>query len=270
MKTATISAKFKGGLLALLVLGGLDGAALVHLDNGRLQVRVADLRRENAQVLRLREENRRTHALMARAQADEQGGAELTRAELARARREVAGLEAHATERHAVLSAQATADATAMATNRDLRQGLVRLEHCRNVGQATPTAAFETLVWAAMQGDEATLARLLRFSSTGRAKAEEWLAGLPPETRAQWTVEKLGGLFFSNILTAVPAMQVTGEAIESDGESAVVGLRLAGSGGQEKLKFKLGPNGWQVTVSEGQFESARRRINGLPIPAGKP
>lgn len=269
MNTPMISTKFKMTLLVLLGLAGAAGITLVHLDNARLRARVAGLRQENAEVLRLRDENRRARELVARTQADGQGVAELPGAEIARARREVAELEKRAMERHAALSVQATADTAAMANNRDLRQGLVRLEHCQNVGQATPTAAFETLVWAALKGDDATLEKLLRFSQAGRTKAEEWLASLPPEARAQWTVEKLGGLYFSNILTAVPALQVTGEAIESDGESAVVGLRLAGSGGNEKLKFKLGPNGWQVSVTEGQFEAARRRINGLPVPAGK-
>ncbi|MCX6954244.1 MAG: hypothetical protein NTV51_19000 [Verrucomicrobia bacterium] len=256
-------------MLAVLGLAGAAGLVLVHLDNVRLRVRVADLRRGNAQVRQLQEENRRVKELVARTQADAQGAGEANRAEIARVTREIAELEKRAAERHAALSVQANADAAAMASNRDLRQGLVRLEHCQNVGRATPTAAFETLVWAAMTGDEATLAQLLRFSPAARAKAEAWLAGLPPETRAQWTVEKLGGLFYSNILTAVSALQVTGESVESDGESAVVGLRLAGSGGQEKVKFKLGPNGWQVAVSEGQFDSVRRRINGLPVSAGK-
>lgn len=270
MKAAMISGKFKAVLLALVLAAGLGGIVFVHLDNSRLRGRVADARREGGQVLRLREENQRTRDLLARTQADGQGAAEQTRAELGRAQREVAELEKRAAERYATVSAQAAADAIAMANNRDLRQGLVRLEHYQNMGQGTPTAAFETLVWAAMKGDEATLERLLKFSPTGRAKAQEWLATLTPEARAQWTVEKLGGLYFSNILTAVPAIHVTGETIESDGDSAVVGLRLSGNSGQEKLKFKLGPNGWQVAVSEGQFEAARRRINGMPMPgAGK-
>lgn len=62
----------------------------------------------------------------------------------------------------------------------------------RNRGQATPTAALETALWAAAGGDIETLKNLLSIGADTRQKAEGLLARLPADARARYaTVEDL-------------------------------------------------------------------------------
>ena len=124
------------------------------------------------------------------------------------------------------------------------------MEHFQNAGQATPGAAFQTFVWAAMKGEDATLAGMIAFPGAAREKAEAVVAALPAEVQAKYpTPEKLAALFFANALTAMNAAQVVDVTLP-DAEHAVVTVRGL-TDRPQKIPMQLGSSGWQIVVPEG-------------------
>lgn len=260
-------------IFLLLLLGALAGAGIVgiHRDSTRLRGRIAEARRQHELAAHLRGENQRTQKLVMRSANDAAGAAQAIHADLERARGEVAALEKHATERHAQLAAKSAADATALATNRDPKTGLTRLERFQNTGQATPAAAFQTLVWAAMKGDEAMLAQVGTISAAARTKAEALIAGLPEGGRAQWTPEKIAAMFFTGAFGEVTAAQIAQESPKDAGHVAL-GIRIT-NGDKEQIvtfQWQLGASGWQVVFDEKLLGAVQKKIaNALGPPAPK-
>lgn len=249
--------------LVVVVVAGLGAAAIfLHRQNDRVRSRVADLQRRPPPSDSLRQENVRLRALLAHASAAG-GAAEATdavHAEVARARAEVAKLEKAAERRRRQREAQVAADEQALATNRDPNAGLTRLEQFQNVGQATPRAACQTLVWAATKGDAAVLADLFLLPETARAKAEELIAGLPEAARERWTPEKLAALYFTAVTTDMSAAQIADETFDG-AQHATVMLRIPGvDEAKSKVALQLGAGGWQVIVPDIAIDVMRRKI----------
>ncbi len=245
----------------LVVLAAVAGIAIFfHWQNTRLRERIARLPRRTESVNALRVQNERLRTFLSGTQSGGADAGQAMRKEMERMRGEVTKLEQHAELRHAQLAAQTANDAASLASNRDPQRGLVRLENFQNVGQATPNAACQTLVWAALKGDEVALEKLLYLSGTARAKAETILANLPQAAQADWTPEKLAALVFSGIITDVPAAEITGEET-IDSQHATVSLRIPGvATAKSRLNFQLGATGWQVVVTEEQIAAVQRRM----------
>jgi hypothetical protein len=55
-----------------------------------------------------------------------------------------------------------------------------------NAGRATPTAAFETMLWAWHTRDYDVLATLIGFNDAAKAKLDAWFAALPASVRAKF------------------------------------------------------------------------------------
>lgn len=255
-----MSPPFKFILGSLAVLLGTAGLMLLHLENSRLQRRVtSDASRARA-AARLREENARLEQVLAEQQRGADSAHSLVRREIAQLRAEIALHEQKAAQRRAAQLALTSRDAAAIETGRDPRLGLTRLEYFQNRGQATPSAALETLVWAALRGDETTLADLTTLNSATRAKAEALIAQLPAQDRAKWTPEKLGQLWFTGLFTEMSAFQIVGETTVAADE-AVVRLRLANRDGEEKLGLRLTPNGWKVLAPGAAFDQLQRKLS---------
>jgi hypothetical protein len=142
----------------------------------------------------------------------------------------------------------------------DPRLGLTRLEYFQNRGQATPSAALETLVWAALKGDEATLADVTTLNSATRAKAQAFIAQLSTEDRAKWTPEKLGQLWFNGLFTELSAVQIVGETTDAAGEASVR-LRLANRDDEEKLALRQTPNGWKVLAPSAAVDHLKKTLS---------
>jgi len=68
----------------------------------------------------------------------------------------------------------------------DIEKELVRVEDFKNVGALTPAAAFQTMIWAALAGDDDTLARLVALEPESIKLGEEYLQKLPPVTRQKF------------------------------------------------------------------------------------
>ena len=173
-----ISKIFQACLLGLLLVVSTVGTVLVRLDNARLRTRIADVRKQTARTVRLRDENQRNKDLLARAAADEVDGARAVHTDLVHFQAEVSALEKRAEEEWRQVRAQAAKDVEDLVNNRDPERGMTRLENFRNVGQNTPGAAFQTFVWAAMKGEDEKLAGMITFSGAAREKAEAVVAAL--------------------------------------------------------------------------------------------
>jgi hypothetical protein len=249
-----------------LVLGiGFGGLAIfLHRQNERVRNRIVDLRQRGRPAEQLRRENERLRALL-QTVTREGGATDAIHAEAERARGAVAELEKRAELRHVQLTAQAASDEHALANNRDPNVGLARLEHFQDVGQATPRAAVQTLVWAALKGDDAALGRLLVLSDSTRARAEALIAELPEDSRVRWTPEKLVALYFSAVVTDVSAAQIASENIDQP-RHAIVALRIPGvEAAKAKIELRATAAGWQVIAPEDAIDVVRRRV----APPGK-
>lgn len=99
-----------------------------------------------------------------------------------------------------------------------------------NRGQATATAAVETLLWAAAGGDVPALAALLELDDVTRGKAADLLARLPAEVRQ--TFGSPEGLIAIATMKNIPQTEAQVAWFnETDADHAVVGLLLGAAEG---------------------------------------
>ena len=256
--------------IVLIVLGvGASGAvpAFLHLSNAQMRQRIAARQQRNQTATRLRADNAELKDTLARAGSGESAAMGAIHADVMRARVEIAEWEKRAVERNQQLTAKASAESVALDINRDPRTGLTRLEHFQNLGQATPVAAFQTLAWAALKGDDKTLAQMSTVSAPARAKAQELIAGLPESARGQWSPEKLAAMFFTGALGEVTAAQLLTESAQ-DPQHVALSVRL-NSGGKDAtipLLVQLGANGWQVVFDEKMLGAVQKKIAHAEVP----
>ena len=132
-----------------------------------------------------------------------------------------------------------------------------RIEQFQNSGQATPSAAFQTLVWAVAKADEAALAPLLGISPSGQEKLSAVWNNLPAESRSRFKEPV-------QLLTLLLAMDILGE----DGYEIVGEMPQAGGGvllrvnrithgrlqGEKRLPLQQGPAGWQFAIPDNLIE----------------
>ncbi len=257
------------GVLALLVAIAAAGLVFLHGQNARIRTQIAALPPRHGATEKLRAENAQVRSLLQRAQGSEGDAARVIHEELVRAREQTAELERHAELRRAQIAAQAANDADSLASNHDPRRGLVRLENFQDAGQATPGATFQTIVWAALKGDDALLARLLLLSAPARASAEALIATLPAQERGKWTPEKLAALSITGAVTDISAAAISSETMD-DAEHATLDLRIPGvDAAKSKLSLQLGVAGWRAVVPPAQIETLRRKLEGVVLPSAK-
>lgn len=254
----------KPALAVLCFCAAAAGLVLLHRDNLRLQREVAKLAskspdRERAQ---LQEDRVRLEAVAA---ASTQG-AGAVHEQLQAALAEAAALAKQAEDRRTQKEAKAARNAYLLANNHDPTVGPVRLENVENRGRATPTDALQTIIWAALKGDDAELAKSITMLPLTRTQAEEYLARLPVEARASWTPEKLVTLWATYVMNDVSALQITGETMTSV-EAATVTFSTPETGENEHINFKFTPDGWKAYVPG---DAVARLLRKLPAaPPGK-
>lgn len=255
-----ISRGFKWTLFALFVVVGVSAIVVLRLDNARLRNRIAAQQGDNARASRLRAENQRMQQLLARTRADAADGPRAVREEATRLRAEIRELELRAEQARGQIAARETADRAALTSNRDLRAGLVALEHLSHAGQSTPAAAWQTFVWATANRREDLLATMLVVSPEGRARAEQLIGDMPEAERAHWTPEKLGRQFFNGVLGQTKALEIAGEAL-TDAQHATLRLRLRGRDDATfEQPMQLGPAGWRVVITEQPIAAVQKRL----------
>ncbi len=95
-----------------------------------------------------------------------------------------------------------------------------------NAGRATPQAATTTLLWAAANGDVATVREIFQFGEGTRDKARAWFDSLPPAARLAYATPE-------DLVAGVTLAQISPERAqlswlhETDAERAIVGLLVS-------------------------------------------
>jgi uncharacterized protein HemX len=246
--------KFVGvGLLFALLAAGI---VVLKKQNAGLRERLAGLSSQNRQVNALREENERLRDLATRVRKDETDAARVVSIELQQAKGELASLEKRAKD----LREQHLVRVATEANNRDPERGMTRLEFFQNVGRSTPAAALQTLVWAALKGDDAALASSLSVTGTAREKAEALLARLPENQRMKFhSPESLAALAIVGDILKTEALEVKGVTM-TDATHATLALRRPDSAKEAKIPMLLGAEGWRVVVPERAVDGLVRRL----------
>lgn len=243
--------------MALLVAGWFETISL-RRHNAMRRVQVAELRRE-----RDRQEQREAKARampvetpVVRETANTSAAGQ--QPEVVKIRAEIAALEQRAEEQPA-LRPEVT---DAPATNRDPEKAMTRLEYFQNVGQATPAAAFQTLVWAALKGEEKTMAQTIGLDEGSRQKVLELMsASLSEAEREKYpTPESVLALFLAKALVRVSSLQFV-ETEPKNALNATVTVRGL-MGNDQKLPMRLGANGWQLWEGEKNVEWLRTEFSG--------
>lgn len=250
-----MKAFLKASLAGAVFLGGVAGFVWQRQTAGKLQRIIAFGRQENHALRRLPEENQRLREMIARGNPTE--ASRLVLAEIPKVREEVAALERRLRQ-PAPLS---TPTADEISTNRDPEKGVVRLEHFRDKGRSSPSAAFQTLVWAVTKGEDSALASLFAVSSSGREKLQAILGNLPPETRMRFDPpEKLLGTLVAFELLDAEGFQIVGENAQSSGQT-ILRVRQLKHGriqpSEKKFPWQPGPDGWQLPIPD-------KMIDGIP------
>jgi hypothetical protein len=255
----TTSRGFQRTLVIVLLLATGGASAYLHLQNLHLRRRIERQEPSQSQGARLRDENARLHELVTSHARDMHAAAATVRIQLEETRREIATVEASAMAQRFEDEARALREANALATQRDPTSGMTRLEHFRDLGQGTPSAAFETLVHAALKGDEVRLAKLLTVPAKTRTQADALIARLPAEARAQWSAEKLTALWITGAATELSALRITSERFDHS-NSAVVTFRGPQFTTDEKVNLKLTPEGWKIVVGSGMIANLEKKL----------
>lgn len=247
----------------VVALAGAFGLVRLHQKTIRLEADAEELRHstkgraEIGERDSLREQNRRLASLLAQTKRGDAEASSALHAELETARRELAALE-----RRGQQSRADSADPVApKEDNRDPEKGFARLEYFQNAGRATPVAALQTVVWAALKGDDAALVAGLTVTDAARAKAAEFLAGLPEEVRRKYpTAESLGALVLTGEIVDAAAVQVVGCAF-TDSQHAVLDLRVLQAADQAlRIPMELGADGWRIVVSDRAIDTLKKRM----------
>lgn len=157
-------------LIFIVAIAGIGIVwTLNRIATTELQTRIALARQESVEVASLQRERERLQRL--RQETEEQAARERAAAELARAQQEQA-VRAKPAQRP---------PASTLTVGEWLPPA-----GWKNRGQATPTAAVETALWAAAGGDVAALQSMLQLDESVRAKADAIRASLPAGSRATY------------------------------------------------------------------------------------
>jgi hypothetical protein len=135
----------------------------------------------------------------------------------------------------------------------------------KNAGKATPEAATETVLWAALGGDVDTLSNALVFTPTAREKADALFAGLSESARQQYgTAEKVIALMIAKDAATLNGMQVLGQK-EVAADNVAVRLRFANTEGKTKddnFLMRRTSDGWRLVLPDVAVEKFARQLSG--------
>jgi hypothetical protein len=240
---------------------------LQHTANAQLREELALLRQEmrslaQANAPAARAPHAATAGAVVVAASDHEAARAEERGELKRLREEIRALQASTQSFTRVVQAAAAAkglDASGAAAK------LTPVADWKNAGLATPEAAVETMLWAAVGGDLDALSGAITLPPGARAKAEAMLARLPEAARDQYrTPEHLMALMLAKEAGQVSGMQVLGSR-ELTADTVVVRVRVGSEGGQtkeDKWPFQRSVTGWKLVMPEDAVDKFSKAIAG--------
>jgi len=220
----------------------------------RLATAVAAARRQTLHLQGLRQEGQ--HLI------DEQLPAE----ERIRLEREQAGLEA-LRARVAVLQKETAG----VAGGND--GGPVPASDWSYAGRASPSSAFESVLWTASHGDVDHLAGLLDFAADARTRAEALFARLPPDAQQQYgSAQKVIATLLAGSFPKDASAMTTITDFQGEGRAALM-IRVDHSEGsfhQNVYQFSRSTDGWQLMVPASVIADCEKTLADLPQPPEGP
>lgn len=238
---------------SMLGAGFVAGVAVFAWQRDRAATHRRSITETKHAIAQLTVDNERLRAVVATNDAAQ--AAQHVRAEIEGAQHEIATWE-----RRLQQKPSAPVDRNRHFTaNRDPEKGPVRLEHFRNQGQATPSAAFQTAVWAATTGADDALPSLFAISATGREKLRAVLSPMSPEMQSRYQPpEKLIGLLFARDLLDEEGFEIGATtAPDASGQVRLSVFRVK-EGRKNKLEKKYpfvpSQSGWQFPISDAMID----------------
>jgi hypothetical protein len=238
--------------LLLLVTAAAVAGAVEYGRRGaaREAFALATARRENLELLRLRDENRHLEA------------ARLTSAE--RSRLEAGRFEAKAA-RARLLELQHSIGADGGDSDPGASHAPVPVEAWSYAGRESPRAALKSVLWAASHADVDALAGLIGFSPEVRKVAEALYAQLPADSKQEYASPErvVATLIAGNFPKDASAMSLENE--KNFAAATVVVMRLDRSDGTSRTNwFLLQPaqDGWRLMVPPSVMADYQRILTG--------
>jgi hypothetical protein len=232
-------------IVVLSIIAGLllAGVAWQRREAGELRTAIERQRAGLAERARLEAENKLLAAAQPSDEEMEALVAKLAMAEQLRA--QLASLRQREEAAARLPAASAARPAPSLVGNS------IGFDHWRNVGQASPDAAFQSALWASANGDLDALAGLLTFNDAARDEAAALFARLPPAMRNEVaTPERLIAL-----LTAMDVPR---------GRAAILGQFPSASGTRVSAQLTDAEGKAKVAVFSLQADGDRWR---LAVPA---
>ncbi len=132
-------------------------------------------------------------------------------------------------------------------------------------GQATPQAALESVLFAALHQDIEHLAPLLVFDARTRAQADAFFAELPEETRRQYGGPEgiVATMLAANVPANLSGMETLADSQQPDQAMLLMSIQRAdGTNRSTFFSFLRGDGGWQLKVPEAIFVAYERQLGG--------
>lgn len=237
---------------ALILLGGLAVFLWQRETTRRLQSEVAARRVAGTDAQRLRSENE----LLRRALANPDGAEAKQRAqtEIARLRSEIAFWEAHGKPS----GNRAPPPVVSRAPVRGAENDLIRIEDFQNAGQASPSAAYQTFVWALANDEVSALKPVLYLSPASQQRLQEFWSGLPAESQARFKEPaQILMILLARYALDEEGLKIIGETPQASGD---VLLRVKKTHREEKVPLRPGPTGWQLVIPDDATENLSQSI----------
>jgi hypothetical protein len=234
--------RFIAVIVPLVAIAGLV-LTWQHHTTEELRGKIARQRTQSRELAKLNAANQRL--VTAQPSAEELQKLLADRKAIARLR---ADLE---TMRRRAAAAPNTADGPPAKAAPSLTGNLVAYQLWKDVGQATPDATFETVLWAAAGGELGNVADLLAFDANTRSRAAAIFAELPESIRNELgTPERLIALLVADDVPLGRASVVA--QIPTPTDTKVIAQILDTDGTQKLAQFSLRADGnsWRLVVPE--------------------
>jgi hypothetical protein len=227
----------------------------------RLQRELAARREALRDLSRLREENEKRRQLLA---VPEDGNAiGRVKAEIARLRQELTALEQKPSGASRAGPPPARPPADRAAAERLVEKDAVRIADFKNQGQATPGAAFQTLVWALARDDFAALKPLLHLSPVGQEKLQAIWRELPADSQLRFKEpEQILMLLLALDVLDEEALAIAETPPQDSGDALLRVSRFKNSRlqGEKRIPMRKGLTGWQLVIPEEAIETLPEAI----------
>ena len=234
--------RFLAVIISLVAIAGLVLAWQRHTAE-ELRGKIAWQRTQSRELARLKAANQRLVAAQPSAEDLEK---------LLADRKAIASLRSEIeTMRRRAAAAPNTADGPPAKAAPSLTGSLVEYQQWKNVGVATPDAAFETVLWAAAGGEFENVADLLAFDANTRSRAAAVFAELPESIRNELgTPERLIALLVADDVPLGRAAIVA--QIPTPTDTKVIAQIFDTDGTQKLAQFSLRVDGnsWRLVVPE--------------------